>query len=96
MSVYEKKGWVVTGDVRVDWPLPAGWRRTEMLDNTVILTNQRAGHVTVSLKRRGFALGYGARVAVRQATNNYTGEGWRERLFADAAAALDEIYKAEK
>lgn len=78
------------------WKLPDDWNQTWMVDGNVVLSRPGGGHVTVDLVQRGFKLGYGVRVSKRQVTNDYVRVGWRDRLFNDAIAALNNAYEDKK
>lgn len=64
--------------------LPAGWVREERWFGVILMWSDH-GFVTINEKKRGFALGSGSIV---QAMPGYTGRGWKDRLYADAIAAL--------
>lgn len=65
--------------------LPIGWERSEYWFG-VVLHWPDNGFVTISEKKRGFALGHGSICKAM----NYEGRGWRDRLYADAIKALQD------
>ena len=71
--------------------VPEGWQRDELWFG-VVLTWPGHGFVTISEKKRGYELGHGSIV---YAMPGYTGRGWKERLYADAIAALKKADQGE-
>lgn len=77
--------------------LPENWTRTSLDKEVTTIRHPEGGVVTIIWRDRGFALGYTNFVGNRRSGfAKYCGRSWRERLEADAIAALTEIYKDEK
>lgn len=70
--------------------LPEGWTMGESRTYGTVITKpgREGGYVTVDEGKRNFELGT---VVVRR-RGDYAGRGWRERLYADAVAALQAIW----
>lgn len=71
--------------------LPEGWTREEIRCYGVVIEWPRHGAVTVDEKARGFTLG----MQPVRTRGDYSGRGWKERLYADAVKALRDVF-AEK
>lgn len=72
--------------------LPEDWTREEIRGYGIVLEWLGHGCVTVDEDRRGFALGM---CPVRE-RGDYTGKGWRERLYAAAINALQDVFLKTK
>lgn len=81
--------------VQVPITLPKGWRATSDSRGVVIDSfdedGRMQGSVTVSEQVRGFALGIQS-VHASSVSTKYAGRGWREKLYADAVAALQAVW----
>ncbi len=76
--------------------LPDGWTE-ELSPKFAILEWPGHGAVTISLERRGFVLGHGVYVPWPDPkANPYTGRGWKDRLYADAIKALQNVFAEER
>ena len=76
--------------------LPEGWERKEGHFKWIVyLTWNRPDgpvSVTVDEDKRGYAIGHGTNV---RPMSGYTGRGWKDRLYADAIAALKKPWEEE-
>ena len=72
--------------------LPEGWTREELRGYGVFLEWPGHGAVTVDEKVRGFALG----ICPVRSGGDYSGHGWKERLYADAIKALQDVFAKER
>jgi hypothetical protein len=75
-----------------DPTLPEGWTREEIGCYGVVIEWPGHGAVTVSEKARSFELG----MAPPSRRGNYAGRRWKDRLYADAIKALQDVFAAEK
>lgn len=77
--------------------LPEGWTE-ELGAKRAILEWGGHGAVTISLERRGFVLGIGGYIPWPDPGSPYayTGRGWKDRLYADAIKALQDLFAEEK
>lgn len=72
-----------------DLLLPEGWTREEIRCYGIVLEWPGHGAVTVDENVRGFALGM---QPIRK-RGDYAGRGWKDRLYADAIKALQEVFE---
>lgn len=72
-------------------PLPEGWTREEVRGYGVVLEWPHHGAVTIDEERRGFSIG----ACPVWARGDYSGRGWKERLYADAIKALQDVFAKE-
>lgn len=76
--------------------LPKGWRATSDSRGVVIDSfdddGRMQGSVTVSEQVRGYALGIQS-VRASNGPSKYTGRGWKQKLYADAVAALHAVWE---
>jgi hypothetical protein len=72
-----------------DLILPEGWTREEIPSYGVVIGWPKHGFATVDERVRGFALGM---QPIRK-RGDYTGRGWKDRLYSDAIKALQEVFE---
>jgi hypothetical protein len=72
--------------------LPEGWTREEIRGYGIVLEWPGHGAVTVCEKVRSFELG----MVPPRRTKGYSGRGWKDRLYADAIKALQDVFSSEK
>lgn len=70
--------------------LPEGWNQF-MYGSAVVWEIPTKGAVTIDENKRGFTLGIGGYITSR--ADIYTGRGWKDRLYADAINALQDVFK---
>jgi hypothetical protein len=68
--------------------LPEAWTCEKDSSYGVVIGWPGHGYVTVNDSVRGFALGI---QPVRE-RGNYAGRGWKDRLYADAIKALQDVF----
>ncbi len=76
--------------------LPGGWNMEDEPSNEdcVVLLPPNSlgcGAVTVNLKKRAFALGFGAFIFCCDSSAKYQGRGWKQRLIDDAVSHLKDV-----
>ncbi|MGF6836993.1 hypothetical protein QF001_000860 [Paraburkholderia youngii] len=72
--------------------LPEGWTREEIRSYGTVIEWPGHGFATVDERVRGFALG----MQVVRMRGDYAGRGWKDRLYADAVKALQEVFERRK
>lgn len=81
---------------KVPVELPRNWTAEADARGVVITAydseKRSQGSVTVCTKVRGFALGI-SRVYAGEGEKRYLGRGWEAKLYGDAVAALQAIWK---
>lgn len=81
--------------VEVPTQLPDGWRASSDSRGVVIdafdAEGRMLGSVTVCEQVRAFALGV-CGVRTPSGGSKYTGRGWKQKLYADAVAALQAVW----